>query len=87
MKQPILLTVLATLLPAGCASEPVTKKQAPFDDADKVMMICCPVKNGFACDWMTEAEDGKQRMTLARISKATGVMTTVCPLSPSSPSV
>jgi hypothetical protein len=79
----LLCTIFATLLLGGCAGKPVPKKADETDTSDRAVMICCPVNNGFACDWLTDAEDGKEKMALARISKNTGVMSAVCPLSPS----
>ncbi len=75
--------LLTTVLVVGCTGKPVPKKSDEFTAPESAVMICCPVKNGFACDWLTEAEDGHEKMALARISKSTGVMTAVCPLSPS----
>lgn len=78
-----LCVMLTTLLLVGCTGKPVPRTSDEFAAPESAVMICCPVKNGFACDWLTEAEDGHEKMALARISKSTGVMTAVCPLSPS----
>ncbi|HCM7228879.1 TPA: hypothetical protein N3282_004321 [Klebsiella aerogenes] len=79
----LLCVLLTPLLLAGCTGKAVPKKLDEFVDTDSAVMICCPVPNGMVCDWLTEAEDGHQKMVLARLSKSTGVATVLCPLSPS----
>ncbi|WP_336221578.1 hypothetical protein [Citrobacter amalonaticus] len=75
--------LLTTLLLAGGTGKAVSQKLDEFADTDSAVMICCPVPNGMACDWLTEAEDGHEKMMLARLSKSTGITTAVCPLLPS----
>ena len=79
----LLCALLTTLLLAGCTGKAVPKKPDEYADTDSAVMICCPVPNGIACDWLTEAEDGHEKMVLARFSKSTEITTAVCPLSPS----
>lgn len=68
----LLCMLLTTLLLAGGTGKAVPKKSDEFADTDSAVMICCPVPNGMACDWLTEAEDGHEKMVLARLSKSTG---------------
>lgn len=79
----IFFAVLLTLLLSGCATK-APRKNDDFEESDNSVTICCPGQNGFACDWMTVAEDGKEKVELAKISKTTGIMTAVCPLDGSS---
>jgi len=58
---PLLFALLTILLLAGCTGKAVPKKPDEFADTDSAVMICCPVPNGMACDWLTEEEDGHEK--------------------------
>lgn len=79
----LLCIAFITALLTGCAGRQAPKKADDFADGDSAVMICCPLDTGFACDWLTEAEDGHEKMVLAHFSKSTGAMSAVCPLPPS----